>query len=61
MGTIYELFKELRRAVDNDGSWNGESFVRMEAEQEYIDNLFSEIDALLAEETSHLRCTDQDA
>lgn len=54
MGTIYELFKELRMALENDGSWNGECFCRSEEQEDRIDNLLEEIDDLLAEETSHL-------
>tara|TARA_R110002096_G_scaffold348273_1_gene541600 strand:+ start:239 stop:415 length:177 start_codon:yes stop_codon:yes gene_type:complete len=54
MGTIYILFKELRKAVEDDGSWNGEHFVRSEAQQTNIDELFEQIGDLLAEETNHL-------
>lgn len=58
MGTIYVLFKELRSKLENDGSWNGEVFIRSEEQEAEIENLLEQIDELLEQETSHLVCSD---
>lgn len=49
MEKILRLFNTLRQAVENDGSWNGETFTRSEEQESKIESLFEEICRLLVE------------
>ena len=45
--SAYEKFKQLKSCVNNDGSWDGDNFVRSEDQEDEIDRLFDELEQIL--------------